>query len=103
MDTGLLRPLAQVPGLPGLDDIGNFAFFALINDFLRSEIDIYAWELLGRFTAFASTVALTVTTIWILFQGYMIISGRSRESMMGLVVSSLRTVLIVFAATSMAL
>jgi type IV secretion system protein VirB6 len=45
---------------------------------------------------------LTLLTLWILFKGYMIVSGRSRDSMMGLVVDSLRATLIVFAASTMA-
>ncbi len=47
-------------------------------------------------------VALTLTTIWIFFKGWMIVSGRSRDSMMGLVVDSLRATLIVLAASTMA-
>lgn len=47
-------------------------------------------------------MAFVLTTVWILFNGWMIISGRSRESMMGLVVQALRVVLIVTAATTMA-
>jgi type IV secretion system protein VirB6 len=95
----VLRPFSALE----LGDLSNFAFFQLINDFLRSEIDIYTWKLLTRFTTLITTVALTLLTIWIFFQGYMIISGRSRESLMGLVVDSLRNVLIVTFATSMAL
>jgi type IV secretion system protein VirB6 len=104
MSSTLLETLDMVRPLAALDvgALSNFAFFQLINDFLRTEIDIYTWKLLTRFTVLVSAVALALLTIWIFFQGYMIISGRSKESLMGLVVSSLRAVLIVSFATSMA-
>lgn len=46
--------------------------------------------------------AWSLLTIWILIQGYRIVTGRSREPLMGMVVSSLRAILIVGLATSMA-
>ncbi|NOT87398.1 MAG: type IV secretion system protein [Lysobacter sp.] len=41
-------------------------------------------------------------TLWILFKGFRILSGKSQESMMALVMDSLRAALIVAAATTMA-
>ncbi|MBV7307069.1 conjugal transfer protein TrbL, partial [Xanthomonas vasicola pv. vasculorum] len=34
-----------------LSGLGNYAFFSLINDFLRDEIDIFQWTLLQRTSA----------------------------------------------------
>ncbi|CAE6790523.1 hypothetical protein CFBP1159_26310 [Xanthomonas arboricola pv. corylina] len=47
-------------------------------------------------------VALTVLTLWILIQGYLLATGQSREAAMGLVVTALRASLIIGLATSMA-
>ena len=85
-----------------MDELTQFAFFKLINDFLRHEIDAYTWELLTRFSLAISSVIFSILAIWILYQGYRILTGQSRDSLMGLVVSSLRAVLIVGVATSMA-
>ncbi|MBB3806020.1 hypothetical protein FHT03_000998 [Xanthomonas arboricola] len=55
-----------------------------------------------RKTAWVGVVALTVLTLWILIQGYRIMTGQSREAAMGLVVTALRAALIIGLATSMA-
>lgn len=47
-------------------------------------------------------MALTALTLWILIQGYRIVTGQSREAAMGLVVTALRAALIIGLATSMA-
>ncbi|CAD0320682.1 type IV secretion system protein [Xanthomonas hortorum] len=85
-----------------LSSLGNYAFFSLINDFLRDEIDIFQWTLLQRTSALIGIVSLTVLTLWVLFQGYRIVTGQSREAAMGLVVTALRAALIIGLATSMA-
>jgi type IV secretion system protein VirB6 len=87
------------------DPIGGatqFIFFQTINDFLRNEIDIFQWNLLQRTTMLIGGVALVLLTLWIMIQGYRIVTGQSREPMMVLVGDSLRAVLVVFLATSMA-
>lgn len=78
-----------------LSEIPNMVFFSKINDFLTLEITTYAGQLLGRVARIVGAVAASVMTIWIIFHGYRIATGQSREPMMGLVVSSLRAVLIV--------
>ncbi|CAH2708963.1 VirB6-like membrane protein [Xanthomonas campestris pv. nigromaculans] len=85
-----------------LSSLGNYAFFSLINDFLRDEIDIFQWTLLQRTSALIGIVSLTVLTLWVMFQGYRIVTGQSREAAMGLVVTALRAALIIGLATSMA-
>ncbi|WP_235505094.1 type IV secretion system protein, partial [Variovorax sp. Root318D1] len=54
-------------------------------------------------TARASTVALVLLTLWILIQGFRILTGQSREPMIALVASMSRNALIVIAASTMAL
>jgi type IV secretion system protein VirB6 len=87
------------------DPVGGasqFVFFTEINNFLRDEIDIFQWDLLQRSTMLVGSVALSLMTIWILIQGYRIVTGQSREPMMALVGDSLRGALIIGLATSMA-
>lgn len=92
----------DVPGSDFLNNIAQYKFFLLINDYLREEISIFQWELLQRTTAWVGMVALTILTLWIVIQGYRIVTGQSREAAMGLVVTALRATLIIGVATSMA-
>ncbi|MEF3082684.1 type IV secretion system protein [Luteimonas sp. SMYT11W] len=87
--------------MDSLAGFAQWAFFALIFEFLNSQIASFQTGLIARGTQFVSGLALTLCTLWILMQGFMIVTGRSRESMMGLVVGSLRVFLIVSAATAM--
>ncbi len=96
-------------GTGALADIGDalnnatqFVFFKTINDFLRNEIDILQWNLLSRSASIIGFVAIVLLTIWIMFQGYRIVTGQSRQPMMALVGDSLRAVLVIFLATSVA-
>jgi type IV secretion system protein VirB6 len=88
---------------PRVDSVGDFAFFGLILGYLRKEIERFGIELMGRAMAWVGMFALTLLTLWILVQGFRIITGQSRESMMALVVNSLRATLILTVATSMAM
>jgi type IV secretion system protein VirB6 len=88
----LLRPMAQ--------SFGELIFYAMISDFIRSEIDNFGFRLLENVSSLVGVAALSVVTIWILFQGFRIISGQSRDSMMAFVLSVARVSLIVAAATS---
>ena len=81
--------------------MGNFTFFTLINKYLSNLVYQFQSDLLGRTSQLIAGVALTVVTIWILFHGYRIITGQSRQPMMELVGDSLRAVLIVGVAMSM--
>lgn len=87
--------------MDSLAGFAQWAFFALIFEFLNSQIASFQTGLIARGTQFVSGMALTLCTLWVLMQGFMIVTGRSRESMMGLVVGSLRVFLIVSAATAM--
>lgn len=90
-------------GAPGgVNDAAQFVFFETINDFIRTEIDIFQWNLLQQTTLWIGGLALTVLTLWILIQGFRITTGQSREPMMALVSDSLKAALIIFVATSMA-
>jgi type IV secretion system protein VirB6 len=88
----LLRPMAQ--------SFGELLYYALISDFIRKEIDNFGFNLMERVSALVGTAALTLITIWVVFQGFRILSGQSRDSLMALVMSVLRVTLIVMAATT---
>ncbi len=84
-------------------DLSNFMFFAAINEFLREEISIFQWNLLTNMTKWVAIVALSVTTIWVVLQGYRIATGQSRANATEISVNALRVAFIVMLATSMGL
>lgn len=88
---------------PQVQSVGDFIFYRSILRYLREEIQELGIEMLGRAMQWVGGVALTLMTIWIMVQGYRIVTGRSRESMMLLVMNSLRATLVLTVATSMAL
>lgn len=85
-----------------INDVSQFVFFQTINDFLRTEIDIFQWNMLQSTTMWVGSLALLLLTMWILIQSYRIVTGQSKEPMMALVGNSLRSALIIGLATSMA-
>ncbi|MEG8119631.1 conjugal transfer protein TrbL, partial [Xanthomonas hortorum pv. gardneri] len=40
-------------------------------------MDIFQWTLLQRTSALIGIVSLTVLTLWVMFQGYRIVTGQS--------------------------
>jgi type IV secretion system protein VirB6 len=86
---------------PQIQSVGDFVFFRLILTYLREEIRKFGIELMGNAIQWVGGIALTLLTLWILIQGYRIVTGQLRESMMALVTSSLRATLIVGVATTM--
>jgi len=95
---------ALFDGLPPLRaSLPNMVFFSEINGFLDDElIGEYLPNLGARVMRVLGGLGVTVLTLWILLQGYRVVTGQSRESMMALVVSSLRATLIVGVALGVA-
>src|SRR5690349_17845317 len=83
--------------------IGDFVYFKLVYDYLEDKINEFGMDLMGRTMAWASGIALVLVTLWIMIQGYRILTGQSRESMMAMVTHMTRVVVIVTAATTMSI
>lgn len=86
-----------------VQSLGDFAFYRFILTYLRERIDEFAIELLGNMMAWVGGIALILMTLWVLIQGFRIITGQSRDSMMVLVTNMARAAFIVSVATSMAM
>ncbi|MCR8715686.1 type IV secretion system protein [Stenotrophomonas indicatrix] len=84
-----------------IQSIGDFVFFKLILDYLRERIGQFGFDLMENMMSWVGGIALTLMTLWVLIQGYRIVTGRSRDSMMILVTNMARAALIVAVATSM--
>lgn len=86
-----------------LDGLAQMAFYNAIYSFLESAIDRFAIETLGRAMSIVSGAVLTALTIWIMIQGYRIVTGQSRESMAALMVNTGRAAVICVCASGFAL
>ena len=83
--------------------LGDFLYYALIYKFVQAEIRSLGPDILQSFVGVAVTGALTLMTIWIIFQGYRIMSGQSRDSLASFALSTARTAFIIIFASTMAL
>ena len=88
---------------PKAQSIGDFVFFRLILKYLRKEVRDFGIDLMGNAMQWVGGIALTLLTLWIFIQGWRIVTGQSRDSMMALVTNSLRATLVLMVATSMAI
>jgi type IV secretion system protein VirB6 len=85
-----------------MPNIADYAYYALVYNYLNNQINQFGMDLMGRMMTWASAIALTLVTLWIIVQGYRIVTGQSREPMMHMVAGMSKIALIVTAATTMA-
>ncbi|MFA1288429.1 type IV secretion system protein [Xanthomonas axonopodis pv. nakataecorchori] len=85
---------------PAVSSVGDFVFYRQIMSYLTNRISEFEADLLGRFTLWVSGVAMIVLTIWVMIQGFNMITGRSRESMAAFIVTMCKSALIVTIAAS---
>ncbi|WP_313457571.1 type IV secretion system protein [Stenotrophomonas sp.] len=86
-----------------VQSIGDFVFFRLILDYLRERINDFGLDMMSYMMTWVGGIALVLMTLWVLIQGYRIVTGQSRDSMIALVTNMARAALIVSVATSMSL
>jgi type IV secretion system protein VirB6 len=96
-----LGPLEIIRNLifGALDDTTKLIFFQRINEFMKDEIAEFGVNLLTRTMQWVGLVSISLMTIWVFIQGYRIVTGQSRDSMMALVVNALKMTLVVAIAT----
>lgn len=102
----ILHVAGAIPGAlaaTGFEQIGEWAFFKLIFEFIDNEIAVLQDNMLTRMAFWIGSVGATLMTFWIIFNGFRILTGQSRDSMMGLVVTTLRSTLIIVAASTLTL
>jgi len=95
--------LQDLLGYASRISVGDFVFFRLILDYLSDRINKFGLDLLNHMMTWVGGIALVLMTLWVLIQGYRIVTGQSRDSMMALVTNMARAALIVSVATSMAI
>ena len=78
--------------------LGDLIFFSLINDYLSEEITGRFSEALNNMFGWVSGMVLIAMTLWVWWQGFLIVTGRSRESMLSFVAQAAQRVFIVSVA-----
>ncbi|AOY69144.1 type IV secretion system protein [Xanthomonas euvesicatoria pv. euvesicatoria] len=96
------RAISQLQPLVDAN-LGDFVFFKLVNDYSSNEIQDFGLELMRRTMRWVSTIALTVTTLWVLILGYRIATGQSRESAMATMIKAAKVSLIISIASAVGL
>ena len=81
----------------------EMAYFALIYAWVDDRINTFRDNFMQNAMSVVASVALVLFTAWIMVQGFRILTGQSREPLMGLVVNASRNTLILIAAGTMAL
>ncbi|MGJ4804887.1 type IV secretion system protein [Luteimonas sp. SDU82] len=100
---GLASASALWDWIPARAGLPNMIFFSEISSFLDDElIGEYLPNLGARVVRVLGGLGITLLTLWIMLQGYRVVTGQSRESMMALVVSSLRATFIIGIALGVA-
>jgi type IV secretion system protein VirB6 len=84
-----------------MPNIGDYIYYSLVHDYLNKQIDDFGMDLMTRMTIWASAIALTLVTLWIMIEGYRLLTGKSREPLMHAVINMARIAVIVSAATTM--
>jgi type IV secretion system protein VirB6 len=79
----------------------NLAIYVLIYTYINAKINDFMETLMTNVMGVLGGVALVLATIWIMIQGYRIITGQSRDSMIGFTVNAMRVMLIITAATTL--
>ena len=86
-----------------MTSISGYVYYALIYNYLQDAITEFQTAVLGSFMLWVSGIALVLVTLWIMLQGYRMVTGQSQGSMMAMVTNMARIVVIVTVATSMSI
>ncbi len=89
-----VTPLAQA-------NVSDFLYFRLVYNFLTDQINQFGLSLMDNFMHWVAGMALVLVTIWIMIQGFRILTGQSHANLMEFVMNGARITLIITAATTM--
>lgn len=81
--------------------LSDYALFRLISGWITTRVEDFGLALMGRSMSLVGGIGLSLVTLWLLFQGYRILSG-AREPMMGVILQGAKFALIFGIATTMA-
>ncbi len=83
--------------------LGDFAFFKLILDALETKVSNFGGEVLKRVMTWVGVIGVKFMTLWLIMQGYRIMTGRSQASLAAVMSEAGWKALIVTAASAMSI
>lgn len=96
---GGLEPLRAGGGA----SLGDFAFFKLILDALETKVANFGGEVLDRVMKWVGVIGVKFMTLWLIIQGYRIMTGRSQASLAAVMSDAGWKALIVTVASAMSI
>lgn len=78
-------------------------YYVIIYHWLMQQIQTFGLNLMANMMSWATGIAATLVTLWVLFTGYRVVTGTLREPLMAVVVNMTRIGVIVTVAGSMAI
>ena len=85
-----------------INGAADLALFSSIRGYVSTRIDYFLEHTLSGALTIVGAVALTALTIWIMIQGFLIVTGRSQDGLKGFLLQAGKTYLIIGIATGMA-
>lgn len=89
--------------------MGNFisgatdlALYTSIRDYIYARIEFLTEQILSKNLSIALAIVLTLLTIWIMMQGFLIVTGRSQEGLKGFLFNLGKSYLIILVALGVA-
>lgn len=82
---------------------GDFAFFKLILDALETKVANFGGEVLDRVMKWVGVIGVKFMTLWLIIQGYRIMTGRSQASLAAVMSDAGWKALIVTVASAMSI
>ena len=86
-----------------LSGLGQLAFFSVIYGFVTDQVAQFCVGLLVRMTAWGNGTALLLTTLWLIWQGYGLITGQDRTPATVRVTEAVRACVVVSVAGGLSL
>ena len=83
-----------------MEDLGSVIFFSVISQFISEQLNSFMLDGLGRMMAIVGFAALGLFTVWIMFQGYLILTGQSSASLSVFMMKALKIFIVITIATS---
>lgn len=66
-----------------LNDVADFALYSTIRNYIYARIELLMEQILSNNLTLALTIVTSLFTLWIMIQGFLIITGRSQEGLKG--------------------
>ena len=80
----------------------DIVWYNTIRSYISTRIDYFLEHTLSNALTIVGAIAMIVMTIWIMIQGYLIVTGRSQEGLKGFIFKTARAYFIVLFATGLA-